>query len=95
MIAMPSDEELYGPKIAELVERYGEVPPLWAYFPRVHPVDMCWREGAGESYKALGFGSRKDWERCFNVELSGSRRHELSMARSEVIAITRSSRASG
>jgi len=125
---MPSDEELYGSKIAELVERYGEVPPLWAYYPRIHPVDIHWRMGGGEDYKylfstwekrrdwsiedriayvqrwdppfswleyvawflwpddfdahdvvepselhfarmeALGFGSRKDWERCFNID---------------------------
>jgi hypothetical protein len=48
-----SDEELYRKPIAELVARYGEVPPLWARYPRAHPIDIHWRMGGGEGYKYL------------------------------------------
>jgi hypothetical protein len=122
-----SDADLYGPRIAALVAEHGEVPPPWAYYPRVHPLDIHWRMGGGEDYKylfaawtlslpwspdekvsyvrrwdppfswldwvawylwpadftdddaapsdehfermrKLGFGSRADWERCFDIE---------------------------
>jgi hypothetical protein len=37
-------------EIAKLVQQYGAVPPPWFMFPGVHPYDICWRMGAGESY---------------------------------------------
>jgi len=48
-----SDEARYAAKIAVLVSKYGEVPPPWAYYPRVHPFDMHWRMGGGEDYLGL------------------------------------------
>lgn len=47
------DLKLYRARIDELVAAHGEVPPLWAMFPRVHPLDIGWRMGAGEDYKYL------------------------------------------
>ncbi|KAH7202487.1 hypothetical protein ACKRZS_007859 [Fusarium odoratissimum] len=37
-------------EIAKLVQQHGAVPPPWFIFPKVHPYDICWRMGAGESY---------------------------------------------
>lgn len=34
---------MYGPRIRALVAEHGEVPPPWAYYPRVHPFDIHWR----------------------------------------------------
>lgn len=48
-----SDAALYAEPIAALVAAYGEVPPLWAFSPRVHPMDIHWRMGAGEDYQYL------------------------------------------
>lgn len=50
---MISDAERYAPEIAALVARFGEVPPLWARYPRTHPCHIAWRMGGGESYKYL------------------------------------------
>jgi len=122
-----TDAKLYGERIAALVARFSGVPPLWARYPRVHPLDIHWRMGGGEDYKclfnvwvtaqrwneddriaylrrwdppyswlewaawflwpedfvdvesevsaerwsqldALGFGSQRDWRRCFDVD---------------------------
>lgn len=49
----PTDEELYGPQIAALVSQFGEVPPPWAKYPRVHPCDIHWRMGSGEDYRYM------------------------------------------
>ncbi|HET7543899.1 MAG TPA: hypothetical protein VFK05_28705 [Polyangiaceae bacterium] len=35
------------------MSEHGEVPPPWAYYPRVHPFDIHWRMGAGEDYRYL------------------------------------------
>jgi hypothetical protein len=43
----------YAARIAKVVEKLGEVPPLWAAYPRVHPMDIHWRMGAGEDYRYL------------------------------------------
>jgi len=40
-------------RIAELVAEHGSVPPPWAAFPRVHPMDIGWRMGAGEDHIGL------------------------------------------
>ncbi len=122
-----ADAEIYGPRIATFIAQYGEVPPLWAYAPRIHPMSIYWRMGTGEDHEylfnawavgltwsiddrvaylrrwnppfswlesvasflwpedfsdsqleptdehfarmhELGFGSRFDWERCFDVK---------------------------
>jgi hypothetical protein len=47
------DSERYASRIGKLVERFGEVPPPWACYPRVHPYDIHWRMGGGEDYCCL------------------------------------------
>lgn len=47
------DDEFYAPTNARLVAKHGEVPPPWAYYPRVHPFDIHWRMGGGEGYLLL------------------------------------------
>jgi hypothetical protein len=61
--ATVSDAELYAPEIAKLIARFGEVPPLWARYPRVHPMHIHWRMGGGESYKYLfnAWEVSKEW----------------------------------
>lgn len=43
----------YTDEIAKLIERHGNVPPLWAMFPATHPCEIGWRMGGGEAYKHL------------------------------------------
>ena len=40
-------------EIATLIDRYGQVPPLWVIFPDEHPYSMCWRMGYGDSYPEI------------------------------------------
>ncbi|WP_309742391.1 hypothetical protein [Chamaesiphon sp. OTE_20_metabat_361] len=40
-------------EIASLIDRYGQVPPLWVIFPDEHPYSMCWRMGYGDSYPEI------------------------------------------
>ncbi|HMF42069.1 MAG TPA: hypothetical protein VKQ32_15455 [Polyangia bacterium] len=47
------DAEHYAPQIAALVAEHGEVPPPWAYYPRIHPYSIHWRMGGGEDYRYL------------------------------------------
>jgi hypothetical protein len=49
----PSVPGLYASRIARIAARFGEVPPLWAWYPRVHPYDIHWRMGGGEDYRYL------------------------------------------
>jgi hypothetical protein len=37
-------------EIVTLIDKYGQVPPLWVIFPDEHPYSMCWRMGYGDSY---------------------------------------------
>ncbi|KFY50046.1 hypothetical protein V496_09636 [Pseudogymnoascus sp. VKM F-4515 (FW-2607)] len=37
-------------KITELVAEHGTVPPPYFIYPNVHPYEMFWRMGDGESY---------------------------------------------
>jgi hypothetical protein len=43
----------YSSKIQKLVDEHGSLPPPWAAYPRVHPMDICWRMGGGEGYKFM------------------------------------------
>jgi hypothetical protein len=67
---MSSSVDHYAPQIAALVAEYGEVPPLWAYYPRVHPYDICWRMGGGEDFRYLFFtwAGARSWSPAERVE---------------------------
>ncbi|KFY88676.1 hypothetical protein V500_06198 [Pseudogymnoascus sp. VKM F-4518 (FW-2643)] len=47
-------------KITELVAQHGTVPPPYFIHPDVHPFEIFWRMGSGESYMMV-FGAW--WER--------------------------------
>jgi hypothetical protein len=47
---MDNEAEWIRKRIGELVERHGAVPPPWFMFPDMHPYDIGWRMGAGESH---------------------------------------------
>lgn len=55
--------QAYEAAIADLVSKHGEVPPLWARWPRVHPSDGHWRMGSGEWYRDLfaAWKSSRGW----------------------------------
>ncbi|RGP81447.1 hypothetical protein FLONG3_592 [Fusarium longipes] len=42
-------------EINTLIQQHGSVPPPWFMFPKVHPYDICWRMGTGESYIMVYF----------------------------------------
>lgn len=52
--------------IAEEVRKHGTLLPPWLRYPDIHPYDLFWRMGAGESYVMM-FGrwserrSRDEW----------------------------------
>jgi hypothetical protein len=37
-------------EIADCVQQYGDVPPLWVFAPDSHPISLQWRMGGGEAY---------------------------------------------
>jgi hypothetical protein len=46
-----SQEEIWmDAEIADYVQGYGDVPPLWVFAPDSHPISMQWRMGGGEGY---------------------------------------------
>lgn len=49
--APPSEAERGGATGPDLLARFGELPPLWAHSPRIHPMHIHWRMGEGESYR--------------------------------------------
>lgn len=51
--APPPPASVYATRVAALVAEFGEVPPPWAYFPRIHPAHIHWRMGQGEGYLEL------------------------------------------
>ena len=44
------NEEWYDEEINALVAQHGAVPPPYVAFPDTHPMEICWRMGAGESH---------------------------------------------
>lgn len=50
MVLSNSESEWIETQIAQLVESYSSVPPPWFMFSDMHPYDIGWRMGAGESH---------------------------------------------
>ncbi|KAF7627383.1 hypothetical protein AFLA_002765 [Aspergillus flavus NRRL3357] len=45
-----SDDAPYEEEINKLVAEHGAVPPPYVTFPDIHPFEISWRIGSGESY---------------------------------------------
>ncbi|KNG85304.1 hypothetical protein ANOM_006450 [Aspergillus nomiae NRRL 13137] len=50
MANLMSDDAPYEEEINKLVAEHGAVPPPYVTFPDIHPFEIFWRMGSGESY---------------------------------------------
>lgn len=48
-----SPDEILAGLLADEVRTHGSVRPPWIAFPGVHPFDIAWRMGAGETHVML------------------------------------------
>jgi hypothetical protein len=48
-----SPNEILGEILADEIRTHGSVRPPWVAFPGVHPFDIAWRMGAGETHVML------------------------------------------
>jgi len=47
------DSDWYLKSSKELIQKYGDIPPLWIYAPNFHPYSMGWRMGGGETHMMI------------------------------------------
>jgi hypothetical protein len=50
---MPTRDEILATALAEEVAEHGAVRPPWVRLPNVHPFDIAWRMGEGETHVML------------------------------------------